>query len=372
MNPFILKDYAGPEYFCDRQKETERIINAIENQRNLTLSSIRKMGKTGLLHHILNQLSRNKEYDTVYFDIYHTSSLSEFINKFGSSLLEEQETFSDKLKRISKSFIQAVRPTVTYDSLTGAPTFSFNIESESVGIRTIEEIFKFLRKRSLEKPIVIAIDEFQQLAHYPEKNIEALLRTNIQKLNRVNFIFSGSDQQLLTSMFNDAKRPFYQSTEFMHLEEIPENEYLKFIKEKFFSGSIKITAKAADEILKQTRRHTYYVQYLCNKLFGSGKKRINDESVRLKYSEILNENDVYYSEYRNLLTKQQWKLLVALAKEEGIEQVTSSSFIKKHDLTNTATVRRGIKSLMEKKMIFKKDAEYFVYDVFFAKWLTRL
>lgn len=317
-------------------------------------------------------MDKKKEYDTIYFDIYHTSSLSEFINKFGTSLLEEQETFSEKLKRISKSFIQTVRPTITYDSLTGSPTFSFNVESESAGIRTVEEIFKFLRKRSLEKPIVIAVDEFQQLAHYPEKNIEALLRTNIQKLNRVNFIFSGSDKQLLTSMFNDAKRPFYQSTEFMHLEEIPENEYLKFIKEKFRSSSIMITAKAADEVLKLTRRHTYYVQYLCNKLYGSGKKRINDTNVRLKYSEILNENEVYYSEYRDLLTRQQWRLLLALAKEDGIEKVTASSFIKQHDLTNTATVRRGIKSLLEKNMIFRRGREYFVYDVFFAKWLTRL
>ncbi len=72
MNPFTLKEYAGPEYFCDRKNETDRIINAIQNQRNLTLSSIRKMGKIGLIHHVFNQLNRTKEFDLVYFDIYHT------------------------------------------------------------------------------------------------------------------------------------------------------------------------------------------------------------------------------------------------------------------------------------------------------------
>jgi len=372
MNPFILKDYAGPGYFCNRDNETKRLINAIANQRNLTLSSIRKMGKTGLIHHVFHQLGNSKEIDTIYFDIYYTESLSGFINKFGSSLLAEKESFSEKIKRMINSFIRSIRPTISFDSLTGSPTFSFNTENEATGIRTMEEIFGFLQERSLEKPVVIAIDEFQQIANYPENNVEALLRTNTQKLQNVTFIYSGSDKQLLTSMFTDAKRPFYQSTEFMHLEEIPEDEYSPFIKAKFNTGSISIEDEAIENILKLTRRHTYYVQFLCNKLYGSGKEEIDTETVKQIYSDILKENEVYYSEYRDLITKPQWNLLIALAKEEGISKVTTSAFIKNHDLNNTSTVRRGIQSLMDKKMIYKRDTKYFVYDVFFAKWLERL
>jgi len=372
MNPFILKDYAGPNFFCDRMAETARLISAIKNQRNLTLSSIRKMGKTGLIHHAFNQLNKSAETDTVYFDIYYTESLSDFINKFGTSVLKAEESFPEKIKRNINNFIKSIRPTITYDSLTGAPVFSFQLESESAGTRTLEEIFGFLNERSFDKPVVIAIDEFQQIAHYPEGNIEALLRSNIQKLQNVNFIFSGSDKQLLINMFSDAKRPFYQSTEFMHLEEIPENEYAQFIKIKFDEDSINIDDDAIHEILRSTRRHTYYVQFLCNRLFGSGIKQINKEIVWHTYADILDENEVYYSEYRELLTKQQWNLLIALAHEEGISQVTSSSFLKKHDLNNSATVRRGIQSLLEKKMIYKKGTKHYVYDVFFAKWLQRL
>ncbi|MCF8367909.1 MAG: ATP-binding protein [Bacteroidales bacterium] len=372
MNPFILKDYAGHEYFCDREIETNRIINAIENQRNLTLSSIRKMGKTGLIHHVFNRLDNDEVFDTIYFDIYYTESLLGFINKFGSSLLTEKESFPERIRKMIKNFIQSIRPTMSFDGLTGSPTFSFNVENESAGVRTMEEIFGFLQQRSLEKPIVIAIDEFQQIANYPENNIEALLRTNIQKLQNVNFIFSGSDKQLLTSMFTDAKRPFYQSTEFMHLEEIPENDYSVFIKDKFNVNSIVFEDEAISEALNLTRNHTYYVQFLCNKLYGSGIKIINTDTVKQIYSDILQENEVYYSEYRDLLTKPQWKLLIALAKEDGISKVTTSKFLKNHDLSNSATVLRGIQSLMDKKMIYKKDSKYFVYDVFFAKWLQRL
>ncbi len=372
MNPFFLKDYAGPQYFCDRDSESERIINAVENQRNLTLSSIRKMGKTGLIHHVFQKLVNAKKIDTVYFDIYYTDSLATFINKFGTSLLREKESYSEKIKRMTGDFIKHIRPTISFDGLTGAPTFSFNIQNEQSGIRTLEEVFGFLEKRSQENPLVIAIDEFQQIAFYPEKNIEALLRTNIQKLNNVNFIFSGSDKQLLTSMFTSAKRPFYQSTELMHLEEIPANEYSLYIKNNFEKAAISISDEAVLDILELTKRHTFYTQFLCNKLYGSVIGAIDPGVVKRTYADILNENELYYSEYRDLLTKQQWNLLIALAKEDGIVKVTSSAFLKKHDLTNMATIKRGIDSLLTKNMIYKKENKYFVYDVFFAKWLERL
>jgi DNA-binding MarR family transcriptional regulator len=114
------------------------------------------------------------------------------------------------------------------------------------------------------------------------------------------------------------------------------------------------------------------VQYLCNRIYSSGEKNINAETVKQIYFEILKQNEVYYSEYRNMLTRQQWNLLIALANENGVSKVNTSAFIRRHNLSNAATVRRGIKSLLDKKLIYKKEMQYFVYDVFLAKWLTRL
>ena len=46
-NPFIYEGYEGPEYFCDRAGETEELITNLQNGRNTTLLSPRKIGKTG-------------------------------------------------------------------------------------------------------------------------------------------------------------------------------------------------------------------------------------------------------------------------------------------------------------------------------------
>lgn len=46
-NPFIYAGYEGPDYFCDRTEETEKVLAHLRNGRNITLVSPRKIGKTG-------------------------------------------------------------------------------------------------------------------------------------------------------------------------------------------------------------------------------------------------------------------------------------------------------------------------------------
>ena len=48
-NPFLVYGYANPRYFCDREAETQQMLSALENERNLTLIAPRRMGKTGLI-----------------------------------------------------------------------------------------------------------------------------------------------------------------------------------------------------------------------------------------------------------------------------------------------------------------------------------
>ena len=55
--------------------------------------------------------------------------------------------------------------------------------------KTIQQLFVFLDKQPVKT--IIAIDEFQQITAYPEKNTEALLRTYMQHLKNTRFIFDG-------------------------------------------------------------------------------------------------------------------------------------------------------------------------------------
>ena len=75
-NPFIVAGYAGPEYFCDREQESATLKQYLENGNNVTLISPRRMGKTGLIHHVFNQIRKEDPSAlTVYVDLMPTDSL---------------------------------------------------------------------------------------------------------------------------------------------------------------------------------------------------------------------------------------------------------------------------------------------------------
>ncbi|MGA2824058.1 MAG: ATP-binding protein [Bacteroidales bacterium] len=367
MNPFIIRGYKGRSFFCDREKETEAIIKALHNGRDVTLVSLRKMGKTGLILHTFEKLKKEKTCETLYLDIYHTENLNGLINQLASALFRIKRSFGEKMREFLHNF-RYLRPIISVDQLTGLPSVSFQVADEKEARSTLEELFAILQERGTKIPIVIAIDEFQQIGNYPEQNVEAMIRGMIQTLGNIRFIFSGSNKTILSRMFGDATRPFYQSTEMMYLFEINPNLYEEFIKTHFLKNSRQVEVGIVTEILHWSRCHTWYVQYLCNKLYETGHP-VSMEILKSTQQVILTELEPFYLEFRNLLTRHQWQLLKAIAHSDGSNMLTSGGFIKKYNLTNASTVKRGVDSLLEKEMIYQKNENFYVYDVFFSRWL---
>jgi hypothetical protein len=370
LNPFILARYESPEYFCNRKKELKRLDNCNINQRNLTIISHRRLGKTGLILQYFDQLQKKKEQHCIYIDLMHTRSTDDFIIAFAKSVIGK---FDSKTTRLLKSFtgiVRNIRPSITIDAMTGEPAIDIFLQDPNRKESTIEEIFNYLK--SQRKNIIIAFDEFQQINNYSEKNLEALLRGQIQLINNATFIFSGSRKHMLLSMFGDSQRPFFQSTEFLNLGKINKKEYTKFIEYHFENNRRVIEPDAIDLILDLTEVYTFYVQFLCNKVFSTNIKKITVDLVVKTMLNILKEQEVIYYNYRNLMTEHQFDLLKAIASEGQVKKITSKDFIQKYKLSAASTIKTNLDSLINKEMILKDEHGYKVYDVFFAQWLKRL
>ena len=371
QNPFLIYGYLSPEYFCNREKEFAALTSAIENNRNATLQSMRRLGKTSLLHHLFNHLKSNKSYRTLYIDLQFTAELKDFLELLANSVYENLFSKQEKMLKDFVSIFRSIKPSMTFDAKNGTAAIELGLKNEHQSRLTIDDIFNFLKEYSKKYNIVIAFDEFQQITGYPEKNVEALLRSKIQDLPQTRFIFSGSKKHLMTEMFFSAKRPFYQSTELMTLQKLQKEEFIKFIKDRFATGKKEISEESAGYILSKCYTYTYYVQFLCNRLFSRSDKKINDEIIESELNDILNENESTYYSYKNLLTAYNWKLLKAIAKEGGASKPTGGDFIKKYDLKASSSVRTAIKSLLDKEFLYKEQDSYFVYDVFFGRWLEK-
>ena len=369
-NPFKVAGYSGPEYFCDRESETEKIISALFNNRNISLISPRRFGKTGLIHHVFNNLNDKKNgVYCFYFDIFSTQNLHEFVQLFGKTVLGKLDDYSQKtLKRISV-FFKSFRPSISIDSLTGAAVFSIDIKPEEAQTG-LQEIFNYLQMN--RKRCYIAIDEFQQIIEYPEKGIEALLRSYIQFAENVAFIFSGSKKHLMDAMFSAVNRPFYQSTQKINLREIPMEPYCIFAQNHFTKKGKTLEPSLFEKIYNLVSGHTWYIQLILNQLYSMPQKKYSEKDLDRIVAEVLEEENATYKTYCGLLTKGQLRLLTAIAKEQKIVSYTGSEFIKKYNLTSASSVKLAMKALVDKSLILKdENGRYFVYDRFFSLWLQR-
>ena len=369
MNPFLINAYRSPKYFCDREAETDTLLQNIRSRSDTAFFAQRRIGKTALIRHVFYKLKK-EEPISVYLDVYATQNLGEFTNQLANAIY----TAVPSRKSLGQQFletIKALRPTLSLDEITGTPQLSIAISKPAQLERTIPQLFQFLDKQGVH--IIIAIDEFQQILNYPEKNVEAILRTVIQTLKNVNFIFCGSNHKMMQEIFNNAKRPFYASTKNVNLQRIDRTEYGKFIKSHFRKNKRIIDETAIELILDLTDCHTYYTQRLCHEVFELEEEKIESENVWKSLNKILTDNENIYFQYRNLITANQWKLLQAISVEEKVYQPFNKSFVNSHELGTPAIVKRSLEALVAKEMVYYHSGiekpYYEVYEKFLMRWM---
>lgn len=368
-NPFVIQGYVGSQYFCDRERETTDLLQALRSGRNVSLISPRRMGKSGLIHHAFHKVGKESpEVKCFYLDIFHTRSLNDFIQTLANAVFGALDSKAERLWHILVATLSHCRPVLSTDSLTGAPTLTLDITPENEH-RTLEDIFRYLNASG--QRIYMAIDEFQQVAEYPEKGVEALLRSYIQQSPRLSFVFAGSKKHLMQQMFTMPQRPFYQSTQTLSLKEISQDRYLEFAQRMLKPYGKEITAEAFQYIYENVLGHTYYIQYWLSKTFDAKTDAIDLTTVKLVLDKILKEEDDNFFAYTSLLTSSQTRILRAIAQERRLSTPYSIEMVKRYDLPSTSTIRSAIKTLVDKEFLIDERGVFSVYNRFFMLWLAR-
>ncbi len=368
FNPFLKEGYVSPEYFCNRESETRILLKSAEEHKHYALFSIRRLGKTGLIHHASGILKK-KKVKVMYLDIMMTSSFREFVYLFVKEYFNSTADISQKILKTASSLLKSFSPALSADPVTGKFSLDLNFSGAGDPFEDMERIFGHIEKSDYY--FFIAIDEFQQILNYPEQNAEAFLRSKMQNLHNVSFVFSGSKKHLLLSIFGDYSRPFWQNCGFMELKAIDRIKYSEFIKKKFREGGKIIEEEAVKRILNETGGITYFVQLICHDLYNLMEKKIGAEIFEEVFLKILKEREAYYLNYLNLLTQKQRQVYMAAALEENLMQPMGAAFISKYNLGGASSVRVSLKSLIEKELIYEAGGRYLTTDPLFPAWLKR-
>lgn len=371
-NPFIVGKYLSDEYFCDRVEETDFLRKQVQNGRNVALISPRRIGKSGLIRHFFNQADILEKYHVFFVDIYATNSLAEFVYTFGKEIYEQLKPQSTIWKEKFFQTISSFRMGFKLDPMTGAPGLDLGLGDIQAPQTSLDEIFSYIDEA--DKPCIIAIDEFQQIGDYSEKNVEALLRTKIQKCQKAQFIFSGSKRHMMTNMFNSPSKPFYQSAISMGLDPIPLEVYSEFAIQLFEKRGKQIDSSVIEDIWNRYDGYTWFVQMMMNELFAlteDGAICHVDMIPEAQRNVVMSQESGYKDILSNIPPKQKI-VLQAIAKEGVANSITSAKFIKKYNLNSASAVQAAIKLLLRNDIITKNENSYRVYDYFFAEWLAKV
>ncbi len=369
-NPFVVGKYLSDKYFCDRVVETAFLHKQIENGRDVALISPRRIGKSGLIQHFFNQQDVKNQYYVFFVDIYATTSLAEFVYTFGKEIYTQLNPLSTQWKEKFFQVISSFRVGFKLDAMTGAPSFDLGLGDIQAPQMTLDEIFTYIEEA--DKPCIIAIDEFQQIGKYTEKNVESLLRTKIQRCNRAQFIFSGSKRHVMSNMFNSPSKPFYQSAISMSLDPIPIDTYKQFAISLFDERSKHVETEVIEHVWQQYEGYTWFVQMMMNELYaltpegGTCKTSMIEDA---RNNVIMSQEQSYKDLLSNLPPKQK-TVLQAIAKEGVAQNITSVKFIKKYNLNSASSVQSAVKLLLKNDLITQSDNRYRVYDFFLSEWLA--
>lgn len=371
-NPFIVTGKIDKEYFCDRVVESKAIEKAISNGNNLVLISPRRMGKTGLVRYCYDFEFDKDEYYTFFIDILHTTSLQEFTYLLGRKIYE---TVLPKSKKMMTAFIHTLKSIsgqFGFDPVSNTPTFDLSLGDIVRPELTLEEIFYYLEHA--DRPCIVTIDEFQQIAKYPEKNVEALLRTHIQNMGNCQFIFAGGEYHIMQEMFLSAAHPFYNSSDILELKPIEEQVYSDFVASWMQRYYRSIEPELVSKVYQLFRGNTYGMQRTFNEVFAlmNYGETCTQEVVLLAINNIVDSKEPLFQEMLSNIPEKQKPLLYAIASDGEVEKITSAAFIRKHKLASASAIQYAARQLMLNGMITKLHGKFSLNEQFFDIWINRM
>lgn len=367
VNPFLIEGYLSPEYFCDRVEETALLTRHLTNQCNVALIAPRRLGKSGLIYNCFQQKEIQEQYHCIYIDIYDSKNLNEFVYTLGKGILSALKPKGRKAWEFFLNMLQSLKSTISFD-INGNPEWSVGIGDIQSPDITLDEIFAYLEQA--DKPCLVAIDEFQTIANYPEKTVEATLRKRMQNCHNAHFVFSGSKRHMMAQMFTSQARPFYHSSSIMGLEAIKKQTYLDFANHHLAKNNKQISAEAFSYLYQLYDGITWYIQYVLNQLYTSisCQSPLQIEDVKSCIIDILNQQKFAYQALIYQLTPKQKQVLMAIAQEGKPNSLLSQDFLQKYHL-GASTVQGAVKVLMDRDFITQDNGIYMLCDKFLAQRL---
>lgn len=170
-------------------------------------------------------------------------------------------------------------------------------------------------------------------------------------------------------MFTSSKKPFYQSTQIITINQIDRDEYTKFAINFFEKRNTLFPKEIFYSIYDKYEGHTWYIQCLLNRLY-SYNCDIDSKLASYATEQIISEFSYSYADLLKAYSIGNVRLLKAIAQEGCVNEIFAGDFISKNKLRAASSVNSSLKKLVENELVYQTDKGYIIYDRFMGEWLN--
>ena len=361
-NPFSYTQTVTGKAFCNRQREQQDLLGYLRASQNVLLYSHRRHGKTSLIQQVFESLKNSRpRIDTMLVNLYGTLTERDFIETVFKGI-SQIESSVDRLMKLAGGFIKSIR--YSYDPVTQSHTIFPDLGAAETQ-PALDGLMKVLAGYSEKRRLVVAFDEFQEIARYSQKSFEKQLRSHIQTHDNIGYVFSGSQTHLLQRMFSDYDRAFCQQAQSYPLGKIETHDFVAWAVGLFAEQGRSIPETVVTDVVQRCEHHPMYIQQFLYHLWdepqldGSVVEGIEQRVIRRRRLEFINLWEA--------LTQNQKKTLRLVALKNGRDLFSAAS-LQMVGLSRASQVTRAIEALLTREVI-EKNKGYYLQDILLKKWI---
>ena len=369
--PFVYGKIVEDADFTDRTDETAHLMGNFPSLTNTAIISPRRWGKSSLVAKAIKATqAEQKDILFVRMNVFKCDNPQEFYSLFAKKILEGISSSSEALLANAKEFIARLFPKLTIGDPLNQYELSLGVDlrNDPIGEDILDLPQQIATKK--RKKVVVCIDEFQQIGEFRDTlKFQKTLRTHWQDHSDVAYILYGSKKHMMLHIFGEYNSPFYRFGDMMFLPKIANEEWQRFIVERFKETGKSITPDLAGYLAEQVENHPYYVQQLAQYTWLRTTDICSETIINQALQAMLDSLNLQFVNLMDTLTEKQRSFLCAVS--EGVKNLSATITLQRFQLGTSGHIRILKDALTKRDLIDVTGKEIEIQDPLFKRWILQ-
>lgn len=333
--------------FIDRKAHIPELKRYLDHHQHVTIKAPRRYGKTSLIRHTLEQVGG---YDYIYIDIRRATDLQQLAQQILEKAYEHAgiQHFWQKAKSSLMELLKSIQKVKLEEIGEVTLQFSQNqVDETEFFLHALDAVEHIASQQA--KQLVFVMDEFQDIQQLGNQSAKQHLldkmRAVMQHHAKVTYVFLGSVESMMTTIFEDKKSAFFHFSVNMNLPGLDIDELFDYAQSYFQYHHFKIDSDALLQTLQFLNGHPDYSARVLQKILFTGlennKQNLNQAAMINCIAAVFMDNKAYLEELiaKTKLKKHHYEVLYNQANQIPQELSAATLYQTRVSLENMGLIK---------------------------------